>query len=244
MSGSKRNSTYSKTIPAESASIASVTPMKVTKEPAGPQPGTPEFVQAQMAERGDILLLFLIRALLKRFYSWIPSGITANPLQLMSEVGQKRPLGSDAGNAVTLIVVTVFDNSGENNHLPVAIFFKGDVFCVKDNIKQCDTAETIVNGLTIPVVMNALKAKYISGRLMKSLHAMAPPKCAYFAKYIREQCDVSSEIVSFFQHRVHVSSLTGDFHVLSSNAGWCLPFHPKTTSRCCIWLPWWTLAWT
>lgn len=109
----------------------------------------------------------------------------------MSEIGQKRPLGSDAGNAATLIVVTVFDNSGENNHLPMAVFFSGDMFVVKDQIKQCDTSETIVNGETIPVVMHAQPAKFISNNLMRSLAAAAPPRCSRFANYLKEQCSVS-----------------------------------------------------
>ena len=88
-------------------------------------------------------------------------GNTVSPLKAFTEgaVGQKRKIQE---NNATLIVFKIPAATKAEKDRPTFLAMAGDLYNVKDYIKESIRFEQNVNGITIPVPHDALPAKYAS----------------------------------------------------------------------------------
>mmetsp|Transcript_17181 Transcript_17181/g.29968 ORF Transcript_17181/g.29968 Transcript_17181/m.29968 type:complete len:253 (-) Transcript_17181:127-885(-) len=94
------------------------------------------------------------------------------------------------GPKAKIIIVSVLDASDLKEY-SVCAMLTGDLYPVRDFIKVCATDECTVNGVSIPMVADCLKPKYISKIFWISLKPRMPFACRDFAKFLAanvEQC--------------------------------------------------------
>ena len=90
---------------------------------------------------------------------------------------------------VKLISFNIFGEDGEPDYT-VGLVMTGDLFAVHDQIRAVDKHETEVNGVCIPVVENAKRARFITEKFMKTLLNAAPEGCKDIAKYLSAHTEV------------------------------------------------------
>lgn len=90
----------------------------------------------------------------------------------------------------------VFGNEEEEEaDYTVGLAIGGDCFALRDQIKSVDKKETEINGVCIPMVENALPARFISERFLSTLIAGSSPECKTFTTKLNENFKVCKKFL-------------------------------------------------
>lgn len=97
-------------------------------------------------------------------------------------LGKRKAEAEEKGPKATIVIISIFDPK-EDIAYGVAALLTGDLYAIRDAIKKCPTEECVINGETLPMVSDCLKAKYISRELMARLIREIPTPCKDLGKY-------------------------------------------------------------
>lgn len=120
-------------------------------------------------------------------------GKVVTPMKAMKSFVKK------ADKAVIRIMkFNVFGNEDEDEaDYTVGLAIGGDCFALRDQIKSVDKKETEINGVCIPMVENALPARFISERFLHTLIAGSSPECKTFTTKLNENFKVCKNFLKF-----------------------------------------------
>lgn len=96
----------------------------------------------------------------------------------------------ETGLKASITVFSIFDAKNDNEH-GVAALVSGDMFPVREALKKANAEECVVNGVTIPMVSDCLKPKFISKQFKGDLMRDIPLICKDFGMYLNAQGEVN-----------------------------------------------------